>query len=106
VDPTKVEAIMKFPTPTNVQEVHSFMVLVGYYRRFVEGFSKIENVITELEKKNENFIWTEKCAEEFQKIKELLMKEPILKFPGMENEFMVCTNASKEGLGRFLMQDD
>jgi hypothetical protein len=44
-------------------EVHSFMGLEGYYRRFVEGFSKIENPITELQKKNKKFVWTEKCVE-------------------------------------------
>ena len=51
VDPTKVEAIMEWPAPMNVPEVRSFMGLVGYYRWFVEGFSNIENPITELQKK-------------------------------------------------------
>jgi hypothetical protein len=48
VDPTKVEAIMEWPAPMNVIEVRSFMGLAGYYRWFVEGFSKIENPITKL----------------------------------------------------------
>jgi hypothetical protein len=105
VDPTKVEAIMEWPTPTNVQEVCSFMGLAGYYRRFVEGFSKIENPIMELQKKNKKFIWTEKCTEAFQNLKELLTTTPILKVPDMDKEFLVCTDTSKEGLGRVLMQD-
>jgi hypothetical protein len=63
VDPTKVEAIMEWPTSTNVTEVRSFMGLAGYYRRFVEGFLKIENLITELQKKNKKFVWTKKCME-------------------------------------------
>jgi hypothetical protein len=64
-DPAKVESIMEWHTPTNVPEVRSFMGLGGYYRWFVEGFSKIENPIMELQKKNKKFIWTNKCAEAF-----------------------------------------
>jgi hypothetical protein len=68
----------------NVPEVCSFMGLVGYYRRFVEGFLKIENPITELQKKNKKFVWTEKCAEAFRRLKELLTTTPILKVPDMD----------------------
>jgi hypothetical protein len=69
VDPAKVKAIMEWPMPTNVPEVCSFMGLAGYYRRFLKGFSKIENLITELQKKNKKFVWTEKCVEAFQRLK-------------------------------------
>jgi hypothetical protein len=103
MDLEKVEAIMEWPTSMNVSEVHGFMGLVGYYRRFVEGFSKIENPITELQKKNKKFVWTEKCIEAFQRLKELLTTTPILKVPDRDADFLVCTDASKEGLGRFLI---
>jgi hypothetical protein len=89
----------------NVMEVRSFMGLVGYYRWFVDGFSKIENPITELQKKNKKFVWTEKCTEAFRRLKNLLMTMPILKVPDMDADFLVCTDASKEGLGGVLMQD-
>jgi hypothetical protein len=105
VDPTKVEAIMEWLAPMNVPEVRSFMGLAGYYQWFIEGFSKIANPITELQKKNKKFVWTEKCAEEFQRLKELLTTTPILKVPDMDADFLVCTDASKEGLGGVLMQD-
>jgi hypothetical protein len=81
------------------------MGLVGYYRWFVEGFSKIENPITELQKKNKNFVWTEKCAEDFRRLKEMLTITLILKVPDMDVDFLVCINASKEGLGKVLIQD-
>jgi hypothetical protein len=106
VDPAKVEDIMEWPAPTNVTEVRSFMGLAGYYRRFVEGFSKIANPITKLQKKNKKFVWTEKCAEAFRRLKGLLTTTSILKVPYMDADFLVCTDASKEGLGRVLMQDE
>ena len=106
VDLVKVEAIIEWLTLMNVPEVHSFMVLERYYRRFIEGFSKIVSLITALQKKNKKFVWTEKCMEAFQRLKELLTTTPILKVPDMDADFLVCTDASKEGLGGVLMQDD
>ena len=82
-----------------------FLGLAGYYRRFIEGYSKIANPITELQKKNKKFVWMEKCAEAFRRLKELLTTVPILKVPDMDAYFLVCTDASKEGLGGVLMQD-
>jgi hypothetical protein len=72
MDPAKVKTIMEWPAPVNVPEVRSFMGLAGYYRWFVEGFSKIANPITELQKKKKKFVWTEKCAKSFWRLKELL----------------------------------
>ena len=71
------------------------MGLAGYYRIFVEGFSNIASPITELQKKNKKFIWTERCEEAFAKLKQLLMTAPVLKVPDMDKDFLVCTDASK-----------
>jgi hypothetical protein len=105
VDLVKVKAIMECPTSMNVPEVRSFMGLAGYYQRFIEGFLKIENLIAELQKKNKKFVWTKKCMEAFWRLKEPLKTTPILKVPNMDAELLVCIDASKEGLGRVLMQD-
>jgi hypothetical protein len=105
VDLAKVEAIMEWPAMMNVTEVRSFMGLAGYYGRFVEGFSKIENLITELQKKKKKFVWIKKCTESFRRLEELLMTALILKVPDMNADFLVCTDASKEGLRGVLMQD-
>jgi hypothetical protein len=59
----------------------------------------------ELQKKKKKFVWTEKCMEEFWMLKELMTKKLILKVPDMDVDFLVCTDAPKEGLGGILMQD-
>jgi hypothetical protein len=60
----------------------------------------------DLQKNNKKFVWTEKCAEAFRRLKELLTTTPILKSPDMDEDFLVCNDASKEGLGIILMQDN
>ena len=57
------------------------MGLLGYYQRFIEGFLKIANPITELQKKKKKFVWMEKCVEAFRRLKELLTIALILKVP-------------------------
>nr|GEX02573.1 putative reverse transcriptase domain-containing protein [Tanacetum cinerariifolium] len=59
MDPAKVEAITKWPRPTSVTEVRSFLGLAGYYRRFVEGFSRLALPLTKLMRKGEKFVWNE-----------------------------------------------
>jgi hypothetical protein len=105
VDLEKVKAIMEWPVPKNAHEVRSFMGLAGYYWRFVEGFSKIAKPITTLQCKGVSYEWTEECDSAFIELKRLLRSAPILRVLDMEKDFMVCTDASKQGLGAVLMQD-
>jgi hypothetical protein len=97
VDPEKIEAIKSWPTPTNVSEVRSFTRLVGYYRISIEGFSKVTHPITSLQKKRIKFEWDTKCEESFHHLKELLTDAPILKVADMDEDFVVCMDACKEG---------
>ena len=61
VDPAKIEAVVNWKPPRSVIEVRSFLGLVGYYRRFVKGFSIIACALTKLLKKGVKFEWTNKC---------------------------------------------
>ena len=61
VDPEKIKAVVDWQRPTNASEVRSFLGLAGYYRSFVEGFSKIAGPMTMWLHKGERFVWTEKC---------------------------------------------
>uniref|UniRef100_A0A2N9I7U4 RNA-directed DNA polymerase n=1 Tax=Fagus sylvatica TaxID=28930 RepID=A0A2N9I7U4_FAGSY len=70
VDPSKIEAVVSWDRPTNVSEVRSFLGLAGYYRRFVEGFSRIAAPLTHLTRKNAKFEWKEECEKSFQELKQ------------------------------------
>ena len=95
MDPKKIEAIMNWPTSRNVIDVRSFMGLAGYYRRFIEGFSKLAHSITSLQNKGIKFEWTSRCEESFHQLKNLLTSAPVLKVPDPEKDFVVCIDACR-----------
>ncbi|XP_062112467.1 uncharacterized protein LOC133823622 [Humulus lupulus] len=105
VDPSKVEAVKGWSQPRNATEVRSFLGLAGYYRRFIEGFSKIATPLTALTRMNSRFIWTEACEESFMELKNRLTNAPILTIPNSRDEFEIFCDASKMGLGAVLMQE-
>ncbi|GAU43834.1 hypothetical protein TSUD_371130 [Trifolium subterraneum] len=104
VDPAKVDAVMKWGTPESVLEIRSFLGLAGYYRRFIEGFSKMALPLTLLTRKDQAFVWDEKCEKSFQELKEKLTTAPVLILPDAKESFVVYCDASKLGLGGVLMQ--
>ena len=78
VDLTKVVTMTNWVAPTTVGEIRSFLGLAGYYRRFIENFSKIAKPMTELLKKDTKFIWIEECEASFQELKKRLVTSPVL----------------------------
>ncbi|GJU06978.1 putative nucleotidyltransferase, ribonuclease H [Tanacetum coccineum] len=104
MDPSKVKAITKWPKPTTVTEVRSFLGLAGYYRRFVEGFSRLALPLTQLMIKGEKFVWTDERQESFEELKRRLVSAPILTLPSGSGGFQIYSDASKKGLGCVLMQ--
>ena len=61
MDPQKIEVVVNWKSPKNVSEVRSFLGLVGYYRKFVEGFSKIATPLTKLSRKDVKYDWVDAC---------------------------------------------
>ncbi|KAD6795610.1 hypothetical protein E3N88_06506 [Mikania micrantha] len=104
VDPTKVEAVMRWETPKSPTEIRRFLGLAGYYRRFIQDFSKIASPLTSLTQKNIKFIWGQKQEEAFQILKQKLSSAPILALPNGSKEFVVYCDASTNVLGCVLMQ--
>ena len=106
VDPQKVEAILNWKPPTSVTEIRSFLGLAGYYRKFVEGFSKIAAPLTRLTRKEEPFLWSEACQQSFDELKRRLTSAQVLTLPSGQDGFAVYCDASRQGLGCVLMQND
>ncbi|GJX15093.1 putative reverse transcriptase domain-containing protein [Tanacetum coccineum] len=104
VDPAKIKAVKDWASPTTPTEIRQFLGLAGYYRRFIEGFSKIAKSLTELTQKNKKYIWGENQESAFQLLKQKLCEAPILALPEGNNDFVVYCDASHQGLGAVLMQ--
>jgi hypothetical protein len=105
VDPSKVKEIVVWRVPTTVTEIRSFLGLAGYYRRFIEGFSKIAKPMTSLLEKGREFKWDEKCQDSFDQLKKRLMLQTVLDMPDLQKGFDIYCDACGQGLGCVLMQE-
>ncbi|GKC25778.1 putative reverse transcriptase domain-containing protein, partial [Tanacetum coccineum] len=106
IDLAKIESIKDWATPTTPREICQFLGLAGYYRRFIEGFSKIAKPLTKLTQKNVKYEWKEKEEEAFQLLKQKLCSASILALTkGIEN-FVIFNDASHKDLGVLLMKKE
>ena len=85
-------------------EVWSFLGLAGYYCHFVEGFSAIAMLLTQLLKKENRFEWTDRCEQSFQELKHRLTMAPVLMIPSWPEGYEIYSDALLKGLGCVLMQ--
>nr|GEX41904.1 reverse transcriptase domain-containing protein [Tanacetum cinerariifolium] len=104
VDPAKIESIKDWASPKTPTEIRQFLGLAGYYRMFIEGFSKIAKSMMKLTQKGIKFDWGEKEENAFQLIKQKLCSALIFTLPEGSKEFVVYCDASHKGLGDVLMQ--
>ena len=104
VDLEKVEAVMSWERPKSVFEIRSFLGLAGYYRRFIEDFSRLAPPMTRLTWKEVKFDWDDRCEKAFQKLRRRLTTAPILIVPDRGQGYIVYCDASRVELGCVLMQ--
>jgi hypothetical protein len=106
VDPKKViEAVQTWPVPKNVHDVRSFQGLVNHFRKFIEHYSEIAVPLTNLTKKSHPWVWTGRCQDAFELLKQKLIEAPLLRTPDEHLPYEVVTNASDLGLGGVLLQE-
>jgi hypothetical protein len=103
-DPSKVEAIVTWPVPTNVREVRGFLGLAGFYRKFIRHFAIIAKPLTNLLKKGSLFIWTSEHQLAFDTLKQSMSSAPVLSIPDFTLPFAIETDASNNGIGAVLLQ--
>uniref|UniRef100_A0A5S6R3P9 RNA-directed DNA polymerase n=1 Tax=Trichuris muris TaxID=70415 RepID=A0A5S6R3P9_TRIMR len=104
-DPTKIEPIVKWPTPANATDIRRFLGIASYYRRFILNFAKEANALHRLTEKGTPFVWDSECQFAFVALKRELTTAPILTLPNVEDSFDLFTDASGEALGPILEQN-
>ncbi|RDX95457.1 Retrovirus-related Pol polyprotein, partial [Mucuna pruriens] len=104
VDKSKIDIITSLPNPASVREVRSFLGHAGFYRRFIQNFSKIALPLSKLLQKGVDFNFDQPCIEAFQELKIRLTSTPILQAPNWEYPFELMCDASNSTLGAVLGQ--
>ena len=104
-DPSKIDAVLNWPPPTNLQEVRSFIGLTGYYRRFIAGYADIARPLHMLTEKGQPFVWNAEQHRAFAELKRRLVSAPILASPRDEGRYVLDSDASLYGLGTVLQQE-
>ena len=103
-DPEKIAVVKDWPVPRCLSELRTYLGFCSYYRRFVRGFADIAAPLHELTKKGRQFVWTERCQQSFDELKERLTSSPVLAQPRHEGSFVLDTDASLVGVGAVLSQ--
>ena len=100
----KIQAIVQFPVPKDIDGLKRFLGMSGYYRDFIAGYADLVKPLTDLTRKDRIFEWSTSCQKVFSTVKDKLMSAPILAFPDYECKFILTTDASNVGLGAVLSQ--
>jgi hypothetical protein len=95
LDLGNVKDVLDWKPPIDVGQIHNFLGLAGYYRRFIEGFSKLAKPITALLEKIAKFVWSDKCQASFEELKKRLTTTPILILPYLSKKFYIYCDASR-----------
>ncbi|KAL5510368.1 hypothetical protein EMCRGX_G005902 [Ephydatia muelleri] len=103
---SKVDSVKQFQVPTTKSDVRTFLGLTGYYRKFIQEYAEIAAQLTDLTRKNapNHVQWTAECDSAFNRLKDCLCCEPILRSPDFSLPFVLQTDASGRAIGAVLSQ--
>ena len=100
----KLTAIKNWPTPRKVKDVQSFLGFCNFYRRFIKSFSEISGPLSDLTKKNVEWVWSSRCQDSFERLKFSVLSAPSLNHPNFDLPFVLETDASDFAVGAVLSQ--
>jgi hypothetical protein len=103
VDHKKIKAMVAWPQPVNITELHGFLGLTGYYRKFVQNYGLLARPVNNLLKKG-NFHWIVEAGAAFNLLKQAMTTTPTLAMPNFNDTFIIETDASGDGIGVVLTQ--
>ena len=104
MDQEKIRTVLKWKEPTTVKQVQSFLGFANFYRRFIQGYSKLTRALTDLKKKSEKFQWKAECQEAFDMLKKCFTSSPILRHFDLELQFVIECDTSDFAIGAILLQ--
>jgi hypothetical protein len=105
MDQEKIKTVLEWQAPESVKDVQSFLGFANFYRRFIEGYSKLTRPLTDLTKKSEKFLWSEECQSAFDELKQRFTSAPILKHYDPEEPCIIECDASDFAIGGILSQE-
>ncbi|GFW24749.1 retrovirus-related Pol polyprotein from transposon 297 [Trichonephila clavipes] len=103
--PTNTLAVRKFPEPTTIKQVQSFLGLTGYFRKYIKDYSKIAKPLSDLTRKENLFVLRAQQKEAFEKLKKIISEDPILHIYKYGRKTELHTDACKQGYGAILLQE-
>ncbi len=108
MDPAKIAVVKDWPTPKSIKELRSFLGLANYFRRYIQGYSSLVAPLTALLKQDRIAAtdWTDEHQRTFEHVKELLTTAPVLTLPDPSKPFTIISDASVNGTGAVLLQND
>ena len=105
MDPSRYKVIEEYQPPKDKDGLRSFLGLMSYFRSFVPNFSMLAEPLNKLLRKGFPYQWTITQEDSFNKLKQCLLRPPVLKYPNFDKEFYVATDASSQGIGAALLQE-
>ena len=105
MDQEKIWTVVEWEAPDSVKEVQSFLGFANFYRRLIEGYSKLTRPLTDLTKKSEKFVWSDECVRAFEELKLHFTSAPILRHYDPELPCIIEYDASDFAIGAVLSQE-